>query len=210
MSYLFTFLEGLASFISPCVLPMIPIYISYFAGKEDKKTKTVINSVSFVVGFSIVFILLAIIANKAGNTIISYIKYAKYLFGIIVIILGLNYMELISLNIFKGINKFKVDLNNLNIVKSILFGMLFSISLTPCIGTFLASALLLIAGKESLIEGLILIILYCIGLGVPFIISAILIDKLKNAFMFLKKNFKIIKIISGIILIIMGIYLIFF
>ena len=119
-------------------------------------------------------------------------------------------MELISLNIFKGINKFKIDLNNLNIVKSILFGMLFSISLTPCIGTFLASALLLIASKESLIEGLILIILYCIGLGVPFIISAILIDKLKNAFMFLKKNFKIVKTVSGIILIIMGIYLIFF
>ena len=210
MIYLFTFLEGFASFISPCVLPLLPIYISYFAGNEQKKSKALTNSIAFVIGFSIVFIILSIIANRVGNTITQYIRYIKIFFGIVVIILGLNYIGIFDLKLFNKMKKFNIDTKNMNFIKALIFGMLFSISMTPCIGTFLSSALLLIASKESMVEGLILIILYCMGLGIPFIISSVLIDKLKNVFSFIKKNFKTIKIISGIILIIMGIYLIFF
>ena len=85
--------------------------------------------------------------------------------------------------------------------------MLFSISMTPCVGTFLSSALLLIASEKSMMNGFALIVLYCLGLGIPFIISSILLDRLKNFFVFLKKNYKIVKMISGSILIIMGIYM---
>ena len=91
-----------------------------------------------------------------------------------------------------------------------LFGILFSISWTPCIGTFLSSALLLIAKEQDILKGIILMLLYSIGLGIPFIISAILIEKLKNVFDFIKKHYDVIKRISGVILIIAGIYMILF
>lgn len=211
MEYIFTFIEGIASFISPCLLPMLPIYISYFVGKEDKKiNKTVINSIGFVLGFTIVFLILSIFASSFGLLINKYIPYIKIIFGIIIILLGLNYMEILNL---KFINKSKIisaKIKELNFMKSIIFGILFSISWTPCIGTFLSSALLLIAKQQAVFKGLILMLLYSIGLGIPFIISAILIEKLKSAFDFIKKYYKKIKIISGIILIFMGIYIIFF
>ena len=210
MPYFFTFLEGIASFISPCVLPMLPIYISYFAGDKADKKRTLLNSIAFVMGFSIVFILLAIIANRVGNKVMGFVKYAKILFGICIIILGLSYVELIKIDIFNKFKKFHADTNNLNFLKSLLFGMLFSISITPCVGTFLSSALLLIATRKTIIEGIALIILYCFGLGIPYIISSVLIDRMKNIFSFIKKNFKAIRIFSGIVLIIMGIYVIFF
>ena len=211
MDYVFTFIEGFASFISPCVLPMLPIYISYFIGEDNKKvSKAVINSIGFVLGFSIVFILLSIFASSFGGIISQNIKYIKIVFGIIIILLGLNYMEIIKINLLnksKGINK---KVKDLNFIKSLAFGMIFSISWTPCIGTFLASALLLIAKKQDMVKGILLMIVYSIGLGIPFIISAVLLEKLKEAFNFIKKHYDIIKKISGIILIIMGIYMILF
>ena len=205
-----TFLEGIASFISPCILPMLPIYISYFAGKEEKKTKkTIINSIGFVIGFTIIFIILSIVATTIGKTLSNYMKYIKIIFGIIIIILGLNYIEIIKIKILKKTTKIKINLKNLNFLKSLIFGMAFSISWTPCIGTFLASALFLISSKTNELKGIILIIFYSIGLGIPFIISAILIEKMKNIFEIIKKHNEIIKKMSGIILIIMGIYVIF-
>lgn len=211
MDYLFTFIEGIASFISPCVLPMLPIYISYFIGEDNKKvSKAVINSIGFVLGFTIVFIVLSILASRFGGIISNNIKYVKILFGIIIILLGLNYMEILKikfLNKTKGINN---KVKDLNFFKSMIFGMLFSISWTPCIGTFLASALLLIAKNQDMVKGILLMLVYSIGLGIPFIISAVLLEKLKEVFNFIKKHYDIIKKISGVILIIMGIYMIFF
>ena len=126
-----------------------------------------------------------------------------------IIILGLNYTGILQLNMFNKFKKFNADVKNLNFMKSFIFGMLFSISITPCVGTFLASALLFIASEENMLKGLSLIVLYCIGLGLPFIISSIIIDKLKSVFTIIKKNFNIVKTVSGAILIIMGLYLIF-
>ncbi len=211
MEYVFTFIEGIASFISPCLLPMLPIYISYFIGENDKKTKkAILNSVGFVFGFTIVFLVLSIFASSLGGMLNSYIKYVKIVFGILIILLGLNYMEVLNL---KFVNKSRVVNNktkDLNFIKSVLFGILFSISWTPCIGTFLSSALLLIAKQQDFIKGLILMLLYSIGLGIPFVVSVVLIEKLKKAFNFIKKNYDKIRIVSGIILIVMGMYIIFF
>lgn len=211
MDYVFTFLEGIASFISPCILPMLPIYISYFLGEDNKKTsKAVINSIGFVLGFTIIFLILSIFASKFGGIISGNIKYFKILFGIIIILLGLNYMELIKIKFLNKIKSANKKSRNLNFIKSIIFGMLFSISWTPCIGTFLSSALLLIAKNQDMVKGIILMLLYSIGLGMPFIISAILLEKLKEVFNFIKKHYDIVKKISGAILIIMGLYMIFF
>ena len=211
MDYILTFLEGIASFISPCLLPMVPIYISYFIGEdENNNKKAILNSVGFVLGFTAVFLILSIFASQLGSILSTNIRYIKIFFGIIIILFGLNYMGLLNI---KFLNKSKVksmNTKNFNFLKAMLFGILFSVSWTPCIGTFLSSALLLIAREQDMLKGIILMLLYSIGLGIPFIISAILIEKLKNIFDFIKKHYDVIKRISGVILIGAGIYIIFF
>ena len=211
MEYVFTFLEGIASFISPCLLPMLPIYISYFMGEEENnKKKAVINSIGFVLGFTLVFLLLSIFASTLGVFISSYIKYIKIAFGIIIIILGLNYMEILKLNFLNKTKGVKIEKKDFNFFKAILFGILFSISWTPCTGTFLSSALLLIAKQQDMIKGILLMLVYSVGLGIPFVISVLLIEKLKELFDFIKKNYKKVKIVSGLVLVGMGIYMLFF
>ena len=211
MNYLLTFLEGLASFISPCLLPMVPIYISYFIGEaENNNKKAILNSIGFVLGFTTVFLILAIFASQLGTILSSNIRYIKVVFGLVIILLGLNYMEILNIKFLNKSKAKNINTENLNFFKAILFGILFSVSWTPCIGTFLSSALLLVARQQELLKGIILMLLYSIGLGIPFIISAILIEKLKNVFNFIKKHYDVIKRISGVILIIAGIYMIFF
>lgn len=210
MEFLFTFLEGIASFISPCVLPMLPIYISYFAGKEDSKTsRALLNSIGFVIGNTIIFILFAIIASYAGALALGIQKYIKILFGVVIIILGLNYMGILKIKFLNKEIRIEKKIDDFTFFKTILFGMMFSISWTPCIGSFLGSALLLIANKQNILQGILLMLVYSIGFGIPFIISAVLIEKLKNFYNLIKKNYKTIKIISGVILIVMGVYIIF-
>ena len=122
MEYFFTFLEGFASFISPCLLPMLPIYISYFIGEKENNYK---NALGFVLGFTIVFIILSIFASTLGIIISKYVKYIKIIFGIIIIVLGLNYMEWLKLKFLNRSNGIKMNLQNLNFMKEILFGILF-------------------------------------------------------------------------------------
>lgn len=207
-AYILTFIEGFVAFLSPCILPMIPIYISYFAGTKPSKKNTIINSIAFVIGFSIIYITFALAVNRLSNYLLGNTKYIKIIFGLIIILLGLNYTDIIKIKIFNNFKTFKMKLSNLNFIKSLFFGMIFSITITPCVGTFLASALLYIANETDIIKGFILILLYCMGLGIPFIISAMLIDSIKIYFGFIKKNFKLIRIISGLILVCMGLYLI--
>lgn len=211
MEYIFTFLEGIASFISPCLLPMIPIYLAYFAGKEVKKTSKVVqNAIGFVFGFTMIFVILAIFASGLGKLVSKNMRYIKWIFGGIMILFGLNYMEILNFKFVNKMNKFKINVQDLNFMKSVFFGILFSITWTPCIGTFLSSALLLVAKQQQFFKGILLMLVYSVGLGIPFIISAMLIEKLKGFFDVIKKNFKIVRKISGAILIGMGIYMIFF
>lgn len=214
MEYLLTFLEGIASFISPCILPLLPVYVSYFAGNgveesNAKKTKTFVNSLGFVIGFTIAFVLLAVFASTIGSAVNTWIPYLKVFFGLCIIVLGLHYMEVIQI---KLLNR-SIDLKKKGggtFFGMMLFGLLFSISLTPCVGAFLASALMLIAKEQSVGKGVILILLYSLGMGIPFLVSAVFIDKLKSTFQWIKKHYDVVKRVSGSILIFMGIYVIFF
>ena len=211
MEYILTLLEGIASFISPCLLPMVPIYISYFIGEDNNNSKkAIINSVGFILGFTTVFLILSIFVSSLGVLLSNNIKYIKILFGIVIILFGLNYMGVLKIGFLNKSKGKSIDTKNFNFFKSMVFGMLFSISWTPCIGTFLSSALLLIAKQQDMLKGIAMMLLYSIGLGIPFLISAILIEKLKKVFEFIKKHYDVIKRISGIILIISGIYMIIF
>lgn len=210
MNYIFTFLEGFASFISPCILPLLPVYISYFAGKNERKlAKSIINSIGFVLGFSIVFVLLGVFASTLGNYLSNKFQYTQIIFGLLIILIGLNYLEIINISFLNKSIGIKNKNENIGFIKSFLFGILFSISYTPCVGMFLSSALLLVASGKNYIQGILLMIFFSLGLGLPFIISTILIEKLKNIFKIIKNNYKRVKLISGLILIIMGIYIIY-
>lgn len=204
MQYFISFLEGIITFISPCLLPMIPLYVSYFAGGTERNTKkTIKNSLGFILGFTIVFVAMGALAGSFGRLLNQYSTIVNIVTGIIVIFFGLNFLGVFKLNIFKGSKN--VNTNNLGFLSSMIFGIVFSIGWTPCVGAFLGSALMLATSQGQVTEGVIMLLLYSLGLGIPFFISAILIDKLKTAFNFIKKHYKIINTVSGCLLIIVGI-----
>ncbi len=212
MDYIMTFLEGIITFISPCVLPMIPIYISYFMGQnnEDEKTNknAIINSIGFVLGFTCVFVILGIISASFGNIIREYIKYINIVLGLAVIIVGLNFLGTISipfLNNSKGIN---IKIKKFNFLTSYVFGMIFGVSWSPCVGAFLGTALSLVVLKGNILKGMLLMAIYCVGLGVPFVISTLLLDKLKTTFGYIKSHYNIINKICGIFLCVIGILMV--
>lgn len=207
MAYLITFLEGFISFISPCMLPMIPIYLMYFAGDANKKNNTVLNAIAFVTGFTFVFCILGVFAGTIGSLLREYQIVVNIICGIVVILFGLNYLEFINIKIFKGVSKQNTKITGL--FSAFLFGMIFSINLTPCVGAFLGSALMMASTSGSVLKGASLLLTYSFGLGVPIIISAFLIKKLTGIFNFIKKHYKIINNICGIFLILIGIAIIF-
>lgn len=208
MQYFISFLEGIITFISPCLLPMLPIYISYFAGgrcdSKENKFKALKNSLGFVAGFTLVFVLMGALAGTLGSFLIKYQTLVNIVTGLVVVFFGLNFLGIIKLNIFKG-NKRNMDTSNMSIFSSALFGIIFSIGWTPCVGAFLGSALMLASMQGQALTGILMLLCYSLGLGIPFVISAILIDKLKNAFNFIKRHYTIINAICGGILIIVGI-----
>lgn len=205
MQYLISFLEGIITFISPCLLPMLPIYISYFAGGGERTTaKTLKGAVGFVTGFTIVFVMLGALAGTVGSFLREYQTAVNIISGLIVILFGLNFLGVFKLNIFKG-NRRSVKTDNMGFFSAMLFGIIFSVGWTPCVGAFLGSALMLASQQGHIAEGMMMLLSYSLGLGIPFILSAVLIDYLKSAFNWIKKNYKIINLISGSLLVIIGI-----
>lgn len=206
MEYIITFIEGLASFISPCVLPVIPIYISYFGAESKSMKRSLINSLGFVSGFSIIFILMGVLASTFGKFIHEYSNYVNIIFGIFLIIIGLNYMGVIFVKFLNKTKGMKQDNKNLTFITSVLFGIIFSLSWTPCVGAFLSSALILASTVGSILKGTILLVLYSLGLAIPFIITTVFLEKMKITFDFIKKHYNIINKISGAILLLFGIW----
>jgi len=205
MQYLISFLEGIITFISPCLLPMLPIYISYFAGGGERTTaKTLKGAVGFVTGFTIVFVMLGALAGTVGSFLREYQIVMNIISGLIVIIFGLNFLGVFNLNIFKG-SQHSVKTDNMGFFSAMLFGIIFSVGWTPCVGAFLGSALMLASQQGHIVEGMIMLLCYSLGLGIPFMLSAVLIDYLKSAFNWIKRNYKIINLISGSLLVIIGI-----
>lgn len=205
MSFIITFLEGIISFISPCMLPMLPIYISYFGGHstDDKKSRPTvfIRAGAFVLGFTVVFSLLGLFAGTLGWLLSEYQTIVNLVCGALVVVFGLSYLEVFRIPLFKGMAaKYKVT----GIVSAFLFGAVYSVSLTPCVGAFLGSALMLASSNGSTLEGATLLFAYSLGLGLPFLLSAVLLDKLSGAFGWIKRNYKVINTVCGIILIIVG------
>ena len=205
MQYLISFLEGIITFISPCLLPMLPIYISYFAGGGQRTgVKTVKNALGFVLGFTVTFMAMGALAGTVGSFLRRYQTWVNLVSGLVVIFFGLNFLGVLKLNLFRGAAKFE-NTGNMDFFSALLFGVIFSVGWTPCVGAFLGSALMLASQQGHVVEGMLMLFAFSMGLGIPFVISAVLIDYLKSAFGWIKKNYKIINIISGSLLVLIGI-----
>ena len=204
MQYIISFLEGIITFISPCLLPMLPIYISYFAGGGERTMKkTLTGAIGFVSGFTMVFMAMGALAGTVGSFLKEYQTAVNLVSGIVVIFFGLSFLGVFQLKLFKGI-KGTVNTSNMNFASAMLFGMVFSVGWTPCVGAFLGSALMLASQQGQVLTGILMLLAYSVGLGIPFILSAVLIDKLKTTFDFIKRNYAVINKVSGALLIIIG------
>ena len=206
LNLLVAFSAGFISFLSPCVLPLIPGYISYISGRalddiiKDNKS-VLLKTIFFSIGFSIVFISFGITASFIGKLLINYSNQLRIIAGIIIILFSLQFIGLINLKILNSETRFFTKNYNDNLIFPIIVGAAFGFGWTPCIGPVLGSILALAAIEENISKGILLLSFYSLGLAIPFIISGILIDK----FLFLSKSFKkyistITKVGGGILL----------
>ena len=205
MQYLISFLEGVITFLSPCLLPMLPIYLSYFAGGEAQSLrKTVTNALGFVLGFTVLFVAMGALAGTLGSFVRQYQTAVNLVCGLVVIFFGLNFLGVFRINLFRG-GQGRVETQELGFLSSALFGVVFSVGWTPCVGAFLGSALMLASQQGHVLEGMAMLLVYSLGLGVPFLLSAVLLDYLKTAFDWIKWHYRIINLVCGGFLILVGV-----
>ena len=205
MQYIVSFLEGIVTFLSPCLLPMLPIYITYFAGGGERTTKTTLkNSFGFVLGFTLIFVAMGALAGTLGSFLIRYQTWVNLICGAVVVLFGLNYMGLLKMNLFRGMAG-GIKAGEMNFGSAFLFGVIFSVGWTPCVGAFLGSALMLASQRGHILEGMSMLLCYSLGLGVPFLMSAVLIDKLKSAFNWIKAHYDLVNKVCGGLLVLVGV-----
>ena len=200
MEYVITFLEGVVSFISPCMLPLLPLYVSYFAAGE--KRGTLLRAACFVAGFTVVFTVLGVFAGTVGAALARYRQILNVVCGVIVALLGLGYLEVIPLPMFKGM---AAGRKMESAAAAFVFGVVYSVSLTPGVGAFLGSALMLASTAGGAVKGGALLVVYSLGLGVPFLLSAALLQQLKGAFDWVKAHYRIINTVCGVGLMVLGV-----
>ena len=205
MQYVISFLEGIITFISPCLLPMLPIYLTYFAGGGERSTaKTLTNAFGFVLGFTILFVGMGALAGTLGSFLVRYQTAVNVVCGAVVVLFGLHFLGVLQLNLFGGMRG-SVNTKDMGFFSAMLFGVIFSVGWTPCVGAFLGSALMLASQQGSTLVGMGMLLCYALGLGVPFLMSAVLIDQMKSAFDFIKQRYDLINRICGGFLILVGI-----
>ena len=210
MDYLLTFLEGIITFVSPCILPMLPIYLAYFAGdagatEEGRTRRTLVCALGFVAGFGVLFTLFGALAGTLGAALVRYQRIVDIVCGVIVVLLGLNYLGVLSIGALNRTDGIQTSVRPRTFASAFVFGAVFAISWTPCVGAFLASALSLAVSSGSAGMGVALLACYSFGLGVPFVISALLIDQLEGAFAWVKTHYAIIDRVCGALLVLVGV-----
>jgi cytochrome c-type biogenesis protein len=218
-SLFFSMLMGIVSFASPCILPLIPSYVSYITGisfdelvgpgsRRKNMHTTLLHSLAFVAGFTVVFVLLGATASIIGQLMIEHLKTIRIAGGILMIVLGLFVSDVIPIPFLQQDAKIHLKNRPAGFLGTFFVGIIFAAGWTPCTGPFLAAALMQAAQSETMVTGMVLLVFYSLGIGIPFILSAIAISVFLSSFKKLKDYLRAIKIASGVILIIMGLLLI--
>ena len=216
LSIFASFIAGIITFISPCVLPLIPAYITLVTGislnqlsEKNNLSKIFLSSTVFVSGFTAIFVVLGISATYIGSFFLNNINILRWIGGIIVIVFGLHLMGIFKISfLYKQMSFLKPIEKSGNYFTIFLIGCAFAFGWTPCVGPVLASILVLASSQETVHRGAVLLFFYSLGLGIPFILTALFINKFLTIFKFIKKYYKIIEFVSGVLLISIGILLI--
>ena len=213
------FTAGIISFISPCVLPLIPAYLSFISGvsveemkSRDRKSqalkKVSVNTILFVLGFSVVFVALGASATFVGDFLLSKLSLFNKIAGVIIMLLGLHLLGVFRIRFLNYEKRFHARSRPLGPLGSFLVGLAFAFGWTPCIGPILAGILLLASNQDTVINGVVLLSAYSLGLGIPFFVTAVSFHTFLSVFGWIKKHFRTVEIISGLFLIVIG-FLIF-
>jgi len=215
ISYFYVLLAGLLSFLSPCVLPIVPGYLCFIAGtsldkaldnQEALRSNILKYSISFVFGFSTVFVLMGASATYLSNLLYEYFDYLRIIGGIIIIIFGVHFTQLIQLPFLNSDTRIQINNYKPGLIGSFIVGLSFAFGWTPCIGPILAMVLMVAASPEKhILEGIFLLILYSAGLGIPFILSAYGIGAFLKFLSKIRKHIRTIEIFTGLLLILFGV-----
>ncbi len=219
ISLLAAFTAGLISFISPCVLPLIPAYLSFISGVsvEEMKSrergsevlkKVSLNTLLFILGFSVVFVALGASATFLGDFLLSKLSIFNKIAGAIIMLLGLHLLGVFRIRFLNYEKRFHTRSRPLGLVGSFLVGLAFAFGWTPCIGPILAGILLVASNQDTVAKGMVLLSSYSLGLGIPFFVTAVSFHSFLSVFGWIRKHFRTVEIISGLFLILIG-FLIF-
>lgn len=200
------FFEGVLTFISPCILPMFPVFLMYLSNESQKKGKDlVINILGFILGFTIVFVTLGATATAIGSILNQNRILLQRIGGVIIILFGLNMAGFINIRFLNFQRGLSLKKDSGGFLSSMIFGIVFSFGWSPCLGLFLGTALILAADASTVGIGMFYLFVFSMGLGLPFLITGILFSKVEQSFNFVKKHYNLITKISGIFLVIIGI-----
>ena len=213
VSFVAAFVAGLLSFISPCVLPLVPIYLGYMSGTvvasgASRRLRTLLHALVYVLGFGTVFVLLGATAGLMGGLIYPIMPYVTKIGGLVIVIFGLHMMGLVSipfLNMDRRLELSKATRGSY--WSSFLIGIVFAAGWTPCVGPVLSTILLLAADTQTIALGALLLAVYALGLGLPFLIVASLVDLAYPLLRRVNRHLRIVSIVGGILLVVTGILL---
>jgi cytochrome c-type biogenesis protein len=224
ITYWLAFTAGILSFASPCVLPLIPSYLTYITGlsfgqlDEEHPTAKVrltvlLHSLCFIAGFSVVFILLGAVAGIASNNIQTYLReglgWVEKIGGLLILLFGIHMTGLFHFGVLLGEKRVHLHKKPSGFIGTFVVGLAFAAGWTPCIGPILASILVVAASSGQVGEGVLLLAVYSLGLGVPFLLSGLLFHQFLAAFKRFRKHIRLVEICTGVMLIAVGIMLMF-
>jgi cytochrome c-type biogenesis protein len=216
ITFIGAFVAGMLSFLSPCVLPLIPSYITYLTGlsfadlqaehpTHKVRQQTIIHSLIFVAGFTTVFVLLGASATFIGNYLQAHMGFMRKIGGVLIIIFGIHVSGIFDIGILLGEKRLNVRRKPAGYLGSFVVGVAFAAGWTPCIGPILASILMVAATEKTVFHGIVLLLVYSLGLGLPFFLAALAMHQFMVFFNRFKKYIRIFEIITGVFLIIVGV-----
>lgn len=220
VTYFGAFIAGLLSFLSPCVLPLIPSYITYITGlsfadlqsehpSHKVRQTSMLHSLSFILGFTLVFVLLGASATYIGSFLNQHAAFLRKAGGILIVLLGVHVTGLVPITMLLGEKRVTLHRKPAGFIGTFLVGIAFAAGWTPCIGPILAAILMVAATEDSVSHGIILLLIYSLGLGIPFFLSSLAMHQFIVAFQRFKKYIRVFEICTGVFLVLVGVTIYF-